>query len=58
MGDKYSDKVPTIGTKNIGKQKMQEVETAEELTPTSRGLTKTANNPPQKYKTKNETTKP
>jgi len=39
MGDKYTDKVPTVGTKNLGKQKFQEVETAAELAP-SKGKAK------------------
>lgn len=43
MGDKYTDKVPTVGTKNLGKQKNREVETATELAPTGKGTTKQKN---------------
>lgn len=49
MGDKYSDKVPTVGTKNLSKQKIQEVETASELAP---GKSKAGQNTQSKqYKT-------
>ncbi len=44
MGDKYTDKVPTVGTKNLGKQKKLEVESAKELAPTGYGTTKLAGN--------------
>ena len=44
MGKKYSDKVPTVGSKNLGKQKNQEVETATELAPTGKGTNKIQDN--------------
>lgn len=40
MVKKQTDKVPTVGTKNLNKQKIQEVETAAELTPTGKGKLK------------------
>lgn len=49
MKDKKGDGVPTIGTKNIGRQKYRDVESAEELAPTEKGTTK--------FKDKTEKTK-
>ena len=43
MGDKYTDKVPTVGRKNLGKQQNLEVESGKELAPTGYGTTKLAN---------------
>lgn len=40
MSTKKGDGVPTVGTMNIGKQKNQDVEHANELAPTGRGTTK------------------
>lgn len=39
MVGKKGDGVPTIGTKNLGRQKFQEVEIAEDIAPTGRGTT-------------------
>lgn len=55
MGDKYSDSVPTIGTKNIGKQKSQEVESSEELSPTGRAVSNMKkNSSPNRPKNNNQ----
>lgn len=50
MGKKKGDGVPTIGTKNLGKQKYQDVEIAEDIAPNGYGTTKLNNNEPQSYK--------
>lgn len=57
MVKKKGDGVPTIGTKNLGQQKFQEVEIAEDIAPTGYGTTKINNNEPQAYK-KDMTPKP
>lgn len=49
MTEKKGDGVPTIGTKNIGRQKNIEVESAEELAPTGRGTTKLQKNDKTAY---------
>lgn len=56
MGKK-GDGVPTVGTKNLGPQKYQEVEIAEDIAPTGYGTTKLKDNEPQSYR-KNKTPKP
>lgn len=57
MGNKKGDGVPTIGTKNLGQQKFQEVEIAEDIAPTGYGTTKLNKNEPQANKN-NKTPKP
>lgn len=53
MTGKKGDDVPTIGTKNIGRQKFQEVEIAEDIAPTSRGTTRLKDVPAKTNKNAN-----